>query len=206
MRQNKRLLQLCLILVITVLGVDGIYAQTKNEIPPRAGYLIYTYTVVGSDQSGNATKIPAEISNTVNELKGSYAYSNYRMLSTHFQWIGIGGNVNYQSILKNLSSFQNNENPIYANWNYNSFREDTNSTGSSFIGFRNFNFRLNFPMKNITVTDKEGNKTPSVKYSDVSVSLSNVRVPAEKPAVFASMPVELTNETVFFVIRVKRVE
>ncbi|MGI8669452.1 MAG: hypothetical protein ACR2J3_06315 [Aridibacter sp.] len=196
MKKNKILLHFCLTMLIALIGIGELSAQTDAEQKPKPAYMIYTYTIVGSNQTGANAKLPSEISGVVNELKGNYSYSNYRMLATHFQWLGSGGDVNYYALLKNFSSFQNGEHLIRANWSYNSFREDSDSGGKGFVGFRNFNFKLDFPI----------NVPPAVQYSAVSIILSNIRVPADKPTVFASLPVDLTNETIFFVIKVKEVE
>ncbi|MGI8542940.1 MAG: hypothetical protein ACR2MD_05610 [Aridibacter sp.] len=193
---NKKLLQFCLMLLIALTGVNELLAQTDTEQKPKPAYMIYTYTIVGSNQSGTNAKLPNDVSGVVNELKGNYSYSNYRMLATHFQWIGSGGDMLYSTVLKKFSSFQNEEYPIYANWGYSDFRENADSNGKGFVGFRNFNFKLDFPL---TVP-------PAIKYSAVSINLNDVRVPADKPTVFASLPVDLTNETIFFVIKVKEVE
>jgi hypothetical protein len=196
MKKNKKLIKFCLLLIITLIGINEISAQIEKEQQVKSAYMIYTYTLVGSNQNGTNAKLPSEISSAVNELKGSYSYSNYRMLATHFQWIGVGGDVHYNALLKNFSTFQNNQNLIRANWIYNDFREDSDSSGKGFVGFRNFTFKLDFPIS----------VPPTVQYSGVSIILSNIRVPADKPTVFASLPVDLTNETIFFVIKVKEVE
>lgn len=193
---NKKLLQICLTLLIALIGVNEISAQTNTEQKPKPAYMIYTYTIVGSNQSGANVKLPNDISAAVNELKGSYSYSNYRMLATHFQWIGVSGDVHYYALLKNFSTFQNDQHLVRANWSYNHFQEDSDSGEKGFIGFRNFTFKLDFPIS----------VPPTVQYSGVSIILSNLKVPADKPTVFASLPVDLTNETIFFVIKVKEVK
>lgn len=196
MKKNKVLLQFCLLTLIALIGINEVSAQTDTEKQTKPAYMIYTYTIVGSNQSGTNAKLPGEISAAVNELKGNYSYSNYRLLATHLQWIGVSGDVHYNALLKNFSTFQNSEYLIRANWDYSFFQVNSDSSGKGFVGFRNFNFKLDFPIK----------IPPGVvTYSSVSAILSNVKVPADKPTVFASLPVDLTNETIFFVIKVKEV-
>lgn len=195
----KKLIISITILLFISLGFAESFAQEVSKTESNTSYKIYTYTVVGSNDSAKKAKLPGNLTEAFDEIKSNFSYSNYGLLSTQFQLIKENGEISYKSILKDV--VDKNEYPIFAEWSYQGLEEKT-INGRDQSGFKSFRLNLRFPVKKVSGKDD----TPVVNYESIGITTRNIDFPIGKAVVFASLPIEIANKTLFFVVHLQQIK
>lgn len=182
-------------------GAQVGFAQTSEKF----NYRIFAHTIVGSnaESAKSSEKLSSEIAGALKKLDGNFGYTNFRKLTTHFQLIESGGGFSQRGIVSDLNS--SGANPSFASWNFDRLEEKNAGAGQkNFIGFRRFNFTMNLPVNFSDFTDKQGKPITSTKYESVNLTLGNFSVPLDEATVFATLPIDTDDTTLFFIIKVSR--
>lgn len=199
----KKLTFLFSILFITLLSFVNLFAQEsiKDDAASRSNetYKIYTYTIVGSNNPTGSKKIPGEVSNALADIKKDFAYKDYQLLSTQFQLIKEGGDVLYRSVLNDLDIPAEKNYAIFGNWSFQGLTENM-VNGRKQLGFNTFVFNMRFPIKTFSLKEA----VPIVNYEQFGITTRKIDFPIGDSVVFASLPIEISDKTLFFVIRTEK--
>lgn len=198
---KKTILLFLASIIISITFVNS-FAQEKETISNKT-YKIYTYTIVGSNTSGNQ-KLPNNLPKAFEGIKNNFPYSNYQLLSTQFQLIKEKGSIEYKSILKDFENNGNSASPIFAEWTYRGFAENE-MYGKDRGSFSSFRFGLRIPIKTSSV-NIEGKTTNIINYEALGLSATNIDFAVGEPTLFASFPIESIDKTLFFVVYIEEVK
>ncbi len=200
----KKLLNLLSVLFIISIGFVNLSAQDelKTDASQKSNeiYKIYTYTVMASNNSTVNKKMPDEVSRALDDIKKDFAYKDYQLLSTQFQLIKESGDVLYRSVLNNLDEVSDKNYPVFGDWSYQGLTENM-INGRKQLGFKTFRFNMRFPVKTPTKDDAS-----VVTYDSIGITTRNIDFPVGKSIVIASFPIEISDKTLFFVIRTESVK
>ncbi len=191
----KKMYFMSVVLFAILMNVANTFGQESNKT-----YKVFTYTVVGSNDSNAGSNLSKDLSKAFADIKNDFGFSNYQVLSTQFQLIKQNGNIAYKSIMKSSDFSGESEMPIFADWTYQGFDEAEKQAG-----FKSFRFNMRFPMRNVS-SGKEGESFATTVYEQVGLSAQNIDFAVGKPVLFASFPVDITNKTLFFIVHLEEVK
>lgn len=196
MRISRNVFTIVSLLMIFLTGSTAISAQNNKNKPGRqdlSSFKIYFQTVLGTDKADNS-KTSQNVSRAIERIKSDYSYTNYQVISTSYQQISNQGQIQSANIWKSIGDFGIENSPIFVQWNIGPIESREESLNT--IRFRRFNFNAEIP---ILIKD-------TLKYRKIKYSLSGIRVDENIPTVFGSLAVPQSDETVFFVLTVKKVK
>lgn len=189
-----------IVLFVALFGIISISAQEK-QIKPNKTYKIYTYTVVGSNDSGNKSSLPQNLQSEFNKIRGNFGYSNYELLSMQFQLIKEKGSIEYKSILKDFEPADVSELPVFSEWTYRGFGENS-IEGRKVGSFKTFQFGIRFPVKYSSMKS-EGKSSVVTNYERIGLISRNMDFVVGQPVLFATLPIEKIDKTLFFFIHLR---
>ena len=200
MKTNK-INKLTMILVTLLMTCGAAQIATAKSVEATANsYDVLTHIIVGSNEPASGKMIDKRIDQAMNTVKNDFDFANYSVEASHFQSLGNGGNISFQSMLRRLGSLAATDNPIFSEWHYGGFYTDKASADS--VGFKSFRFQARVPVKYRGI-ENQSNSTTFVKYEFLKLALNNVELEVGKPRAIASLPMPENGESLFFVLEVR---
>ena len=170
---------------------------------PAELYKVITHVVVGSNDPAAAGKpVIGKTAKAIDQVRPDFEYSDYRLVTNHFQTFGNGGSVTFESILSSIGSLKGDENPIFTDWIYGGFRINENPAGT--LSLKNFRFQARVPVV-FRGLELESGRPSVVKYEVLKLSLNNLEMEFNKPVAIASLLMPLNGESLFFILEVRKV-
>ncbi|NNE67014.1 MAG: hypothetical protein HKN33_10660 [Pyrinomonadaceae bacterium] len=164
-------------------------------------YNVMTHVVVGSNDRATGNPLGKVAERAMREIRSDFDFRTFSTTSRHFQSMGMGGNVSFQSMLRDFGSLETQKNPIFAEWNYGGLFADKESPG--LLGFKAFRFEARVPVS-FSGLQSKGNQSTFVKYENVRLSMNNVLLKEDTPKVIATLPLPRNDEMLFFILHVKK--
>jgi hypothetical protein len=192
----KKIYPLIFVLFVILSGL----VNASGQAEAGRTYKVYTYTLIGSNDTSGRGNLSPRLSNAVDEMKRNFGYSNYRLLSTQFQLIKKNGNIAYKSVLKSSEISGETGMPVFADWSFQDFSDENRRPG-----FKSFRFNMRFPFK-MTVAGKDGGSPGVYNYEPLGLSAQNIDFAVGKPVLFASLPVDIADKTLFFLVHLEESE
>lgn len=178
------------------------FAQTDtNQSEPS--YEVVLQVLIASNNSTTKSNIPANLSETVNKFKKNFPYSDYRLISSNLQRIENKGNINYRSLLNDLSPAAGQD--IFSNWKLNSLKKETSANGGNRISFHSFSFDARIPVTYVSFNESKSS-VPITNYEQIGIVLQGFNVPENSPTLIGTLAMPKADEIIFFVLTVKPTE
>lgn len=193
MKRSRSIFAFAGVICLLVLGAVSTKGQQAGADKSRHTFEVQLHFVLGSDSGAAGPEIPKEIRSAIRRIGKTYAYADYRLASSQYQMVYTGGQIQSDTILKNLGGFRIADRPIYANWSLGGFME-TPSAANILTGTFRFTAR---------VPSKIGN---DITYNKIQYVLRGVALREERPTVIGTLPVPESDELIFFVLNVSRAD
>ncbi len=198
-RMRAVMLTVSLALFFTFFAVQHTLAEAVVE--NSSGYNVLTHVVVGTNSQDKRKKLSKSVSAALESVRRDFNYEFYSRELTHFQSVGNGGNIGFNSISRGLGSLKAMENPIFSQLNLDGFSVEQNATDS--VAFKAFRFQARLPVRFRRVEEEPGD-TSRVRYEAIKISLNHIRLNTGKPRLIASLPLPDHDETLFFILEVRK--
>jgi hypothetical protein len=200
MKKIKLAFLLISISILCLAPLSATFAQTISGDDNKPSYSVYTYVIIGSNKDAGQSKISAELSKSLEDVRNEFGYSNFHIVSTHFQNVKEDGRVAYGSMLKGRSLNIDTDKPVFTNLSLNKLYKNGLDESRSF-GFKTFRFAGNVPY--ISSSNMiEGKKVDNIDYTKIDTSSNDVGISLDKPTVVGSLPVG--EQALFFVVKIKK--
>ena len=197
MDRPKLFLQTTILAFAALFLSVGAFAQssprTVDETQP--GFEAVLHILVASNSTSAKGQVPASLSDTIRKLKGIYAFSDYRLLSTHFE--RVSSSIETKSVLRDPSDDQFGAYPLFTEWSIGGLTAPTDGRkGNLQMQVFRFNARVPVPMA------AEGSPRPAVGFESIGMTAQRVSVPEGVPTVIGSLSMGRPGETAILVLTV----
>ncbi|REJ77664.1 MAG: hypothetical protein DWQ47_14940 [Acidobacteria bacterium] len=182
-----RRLRIPLLTVALLLGsAVSIQAQTSSP-DPESYYKVDLYIVLGTDTGGSNDGMTAVVDSAVRGLESNFQFEGYRVVSSQFFELGVGGLAHLRSAERKVRSAGEPAKPDV------SLMLGPISVGSAnrTLELRRIVYEAGFPL------DPAG----STGYTQLNFSLERARIPIGRATVVGNQPLPGTGEMLFFVVR-----
>jgi hypothetical protein len=188
---------LSLLMISLALSVSAQPEATQLE----PSYDVALHVVIGSNDGAARAELPGNLASIAKQLKGNFAFTNYRLANTFFGRISNTGTVEYKSVSNILGQETDADSPTFFEWSMNNFRVVQNGFQA-----RGFRFGARVPVRTGTVKDATGASSPVVNYESVGLSMNMIGLPANTPTLVGTITLPKTAGTIFLVALVKTPE
>jgi len=179
-------------------SVFSVSAQADASQQLEPSFDIALQIVVGSNDGASRADLPASLSTISKQLKGTFAFSNYRLANTFLGRVSNSGNVEYKSVSNFLGQETDADAPTFFEWSMGNFRAMQNGFQA-----RGFRFGARVPVRTGTVKDAAGVAGPLINYEGVGVTMSTIGLPANTPTLIGTISLPKTAGTIFLVATVR---
>jgi hypothetical protein len=193
----KSLLVLSLLLTSSV----AIYAQSVEP-----SYDMTLQLVVGSNETGSGSDIPADLLAVSRELKTHFAFTNYRISGTLIGRIANGGTFQYKSFANAFGREQAPGSQTFMDWSVAGFRNMPMASGKQGFQAQSFRFGARVPVIIGGAKDETGKLIPSFNYEPIGLTLDKVGLSENVPTLIGTLNLPGTNGTIFLIMTVKSVD
>jgi hypothetical protein len=185
------------ILVLSLFSISA-SAQSDPSLQLEPSFDVALQVVIGSNDAVSRADLPANLSAISKQLKGNFAFSNYRLANTFLGRVSNTGTVEYKSVSNILGQETDAEAPTFFEWSMGNFRALQNGFQA-----RAFRFGARVPVRTGTVKDSSGVASPVINYESVGISMNLIGLPANTPTLVGTISLPKTAGTIFLVATVK---
>lgn len=194
MKRSKIVTVTLLITLMTVVFAGTALAQGPTDDQALRGFKLNLHIVLGTRKDSGKTELPAEISSAVRTAAREIGYRSFRLLSSRYQMVALGGRIHSRSIEKSLGEFDRPGLPVFSDWSLGPLLP----VGPDPMTFelKRFHYEAKVPSK-IGELDK---------YSNISLDLERVLIPVGRTVVIGTQSVPESGEMLFFVVRAAAID
>lgn len=177
----------------------SVAGQSDSGQQLEQSYEVALHLVIGSNDTGPKTELPASLSVVSRHLKGNFSFSNYRLANTFLGRVTNTGTVEYKSVSNVLGQESESDAQTFLEWSLNSFRSMPNGFQA-----RGFRFGARVPVR--VGTSREGAGSPVINYEAVGLTMNLISLPVNTPTLLGTITLPKTTGTIFLVATIKPAE
>lgn len=187
--------------VVTALAV-GISGQAPLETV-EPSYEVSLQLMLGSDSSSAGADVPNNLASILKHLKKTYSFNTYKVAGTFLGRVTNTGSFEYKSTSNIFGrEIQKSMTPTFLDWALTNFR--TGPTSKSQQGFQARAFRFGARVPVLVSQASELNKANSVvNYESIGLSLREVGLVENTPALIGNLSLPGTEGTLFLVMTIR---
>ena len=194
-------LTICL-LVVFLFG--GLTAFAQGPSPKfEASYEVVLQLVVGSNEGGEGTALPANLRGMSGQLKSNFGFSNYRLDNTFVGRIAANGTFEYKSVSNSFGSGVDAETPSFLEWTLGRLISSTDDKGQAAVMAQPFRFGAKVPVKVSTLVDGGTKTVSNTSYESIGLTVNQVSLAQNTPTLIGSLSLPKTAGTIFLVLTVR---
>lgn len=194
MNQSKRCFSFLAFPILILLVVSAVAAQSDATQQLEPSYEVALHVLIGSNEPGARTELPAGLSAVSKHLKNNFSFSNYRLANTFLGRISNTGNIEYKSVSNILGQETDAESQTFLDWSIGNFRSVQNGFQA-----RSFRFGARVPVRTGTFKDSTGMLNPIVNYESIGLTMNMIGLPANTPTLVGTISLPKTTGTIFLV-------
>lgn len=183
--------------VLCFAGLTASFAQPEARPQAEPSYEVVLQVLVGSNEAGQKSSAPANLSAVTKKLNSNFSFSNYRLSNTYIGRIANTGSIEYKSFSNGFGQTQNSETPVFLEWSLVVVKNMPNARGQNTVQIQPFRFGARVPVKTANAV---------VNYETIGLTLQKISLPENIPTLVGTLPTTTTGETIFLVLTVKPVE
>ena len=187
------------LLVLASFSITLGQSDPAQQLEPS--YEVALHVVIGSNEPGGRTDLPANLSTISRHLKGNFSFSNYRLANTFLGRVSNTGTVEYKSVSNILGQETDAESQTFLEWSMGNFRALQNGFQA-----RSFRFGARVPVRTGNFKDSAGGVNPVVNYESVGLSMNLIGLPANTPTLIGTISLPKTTGTIFLIATIKTAE
>ena len=194
-------LTICLLAVFLFGGLTA-FAQGPNP-KFESSYEVVLQLVVGSNEGGEGTALPANLRGMSGQLKSNFGFSNYRLDNTFVGRIAANGTFEYKSVSNSFGSGVDAETPSFLEWTLGRLISSTDDKGQAAVMAQPFRFGAKVPVKVSTLVDGGTKTVSNTSYESIGLTVNQVSLAQNTPTLIGSLSLPKTAGTIFLVLTVK---
>jgi len=184
-----------------------VFAQAETPRPQIApSYELTLQVVVGSNDAGQGTGLPAELRAVAAQIKTSFGFTNYRLDNTFLGRVGTSGSFEYKSVSNTMGTGVDSDTPTFLEWTLGGLRTSTNDKGRMIFQAEPFRFGARVPVRIATPVGDTGRIASNVAYEAVGVTVNRVSLSENTPTLIGTLSLPKTAGTIFLVLTIKPTE
>lgn len=176
------------------------FAQNEKMRSVEPVYEVMMQMLIASNDSTKKNEIPENLTETVNQFKKNFTYSNYRIISSTFQRVENKGNIVYRSLLNEISPDAGQS--VFQDWRLENL--ETNASSENRVSFQRFSFQARIPVTYVSFNESKSS-TPITNYENIGVTLQKFNLPENTPTLISTLSTPPNNQMIFFILTVKPV-
>lgn len=181
-------------------AVAAVGAIAQNVEP---SYELTLHLVVGSNEAGTRTELPASLDPIARHLKSNFAFAGYRLTNTFQSRLVDGGGTEYKSLM-NISEAADPRQPAFLEFAITNFA--ALSQQKSLFQARTFRFGARVPVATGgSFKDDAGKSHPTTAYEHLGLTQTKLGIAENVPTLIGTLNLPGTNGTIFLVMTVKPV-
>ena len=194
-------LTVCLLSVLLFGGLP-IFAQSSSP-KVEASYEVVLQLIVGSNENGEGTALPANLRGMSGQLKNNFGFSNYRLDNTFVGRIAANGTFEYKSVSNSFGSGVDGETPTFLEWTLGHLISSTDEKGRAAIMAQPFRFGAKVPVKVSTLVDGGTKTVSNTSYESIGLTVNQVSLAQNTPTLIGTLSLPRTTGTIFLVLTVR---
>jgi hypothetical protein len=171
----------------------------------EANHDIQIYLLVGSNQSGERSGLPAMLDPVIKQLRSSMPYSNYHLGASFFNRVKNGGSLNVKGVAGSLFPVGTGPNtPAFYEFNLVGVKLDANVPSQRIVEINRFGFGLRMPVITTGTRTDDGKTTgyPVINYESTGIH-TEVSIGEGIPTIIGTMTTGRADESFILVITIK---
>lgn len=202
MNQPRSIFTSAIVFGLMLVCSSALYAQGESkQVEPS--YDMSLQLVIGSNETGQRSDLPAELSTVTRQLKSSFAFSNYRLASTFLGRISNTGTFEYKSTSNIFGQESSAATQSFIEWSAFNFRSMPNAKGQSGFQAQAFRFGARVPVLMSNPKDESGKSFPVYNYEQIGLTLSKVGLSENIPTLIGTLNLPGTSGTIFLIVTVR---
>ncbi len=197
MNLSKQTFSLLLSPLLVLLFLSVAIAQPDSQ-QLEPSYEIALQVVIGSNDAGAKTDLPAGLAGISKQLRGTFSFSNYRLANTFLGRISNTGNIEYKSISNIAGQESVADAQTFLEWSMANFRALPNGFQA-----RSFRFGARVPVRLGSARDVPGGAVNPINYESVGLSVNMIGLPANTPTLVGTISLPGTTGTIFLIVTIK---
>ena len=182
------------------------YGQPDTRQTVEPSYEVSLQLVIGSGDAAGRAELPANLSAISKQLKGTFAFSNYRLAGTFLGRISNAGNFEYKSTTNILGQDPKLTPQTFLEWSLSNFRNGIMAKGSQGFQAQAFRFGARVPVTTGSFKDEAGKMSPAINYESIGLSLGRLGLPENTPTLIGTLNLPGADGTVFLIMTVRSVD
>ena len=183
------------------------FAQTETRgAQSEPSYEVVLQVLVGSNETGQKTAAPANLSAVTKKINNNFAFSNYRLSNTYISRAGNTGSIEYKSYSNDFGQIPERDTPVFLDWSFVGLKNAPGTGKQNAVHIQSFRFGARVPVKTGSFKDEAGKISSVVNYENIGLTLQKISVPENTATLIGTLPTTKIGETIFLVLTVKPVE
>lgn len=168
--------------------------------PVEPSHDVTLQIIIGSNE-GAGQPLPADLNGISRQLKGSFAFTNYRLAETFLGRVGDRGDLEYKSVFNFLDAKSDSELQSFLEWSIRGLRTIKDTNDKTVMQAEILRFGGRVPVK--FPGDPAGRVAPTINYEGIGLNLTRLTLPIGAPTLVGSITMTKALGTMFVVITVK---
>ena len=207
----RRIVIAILFVIVTIVGVQPILAQTTDQQTPavkkddETNLETQLYLIVGYNQEAEEAKLPAVLEPIFKQLRASLPFKNYRVSATLINRVKNDGRLNLKWIGGPLiiSAAATNQTPSFHEFRVNNIRLVQDEAGRQVVRLEGFAFGARIPIQTGTAIASTGPAAPIINYEPTGLN-TDISMREGEPVIVGTLNVGPAGEAIILVMSAKR--
>lgn len=199
MNQPKFIFRAAFVFSVILTSAAVSFGQQKVE----PSFDVSLQLVIGSNDAGQRSDLPSNLSTISKQLKTNFAFSNYRVAGTLLGRISDTGTFEYRSVSNILGQESAAGSPTFLEWTMANFRSLPTAKGQPGFQAQTFRFGARVPVITGNFKDEAGKSNPVINYEQIGVTFSKLGLAENVPTLLGSLSLPGTTGTIFLVITIR---
>jgi len=190
---------LFLLCFVTAMSVGALGQADSRNVEPS--YDVILQLVHGSNDSTAKTEIPANLSAISKQIRGNFAYSNYRLAGTYLGRINNMGSFESKSMTVPIGSGATLSRPMFLDWTLADLKSGPLPSGREGYQARAFRFGARVPV--VAMSGEGPGASTVVNYESIGVTVSRIGLVENSPTLVGTVNLPGMDGVVFLVMTVR---
>jgi hypothetical protein len=177
---RKAVLAFAVCLAVSVAAYSQSDAS-KQATQVEPSYDVALHLLIGSNEGGARSELPASLNNVSKQLKANFNFTNYRLASTFLGRISNTGNFEYKSVGDLVGKNMEGYPQTFLEWSVANFRNMPTAKGQPGFQAQAFRFGARVPVPVGTQQGEGGKGSPVFNYESIGLNLGKIGLAENTP-------------------------
>jgi len=181
-------------------------ASSKAKKEDATGLEVQLHLIIStkSATNGDEEKLPPSLDAVVKQLRSTFAFKNYRLVTTLLNRVSSGGKLSLRWVGSPLlaPSAATAVTPGFNEFNVQEIKLAQDEQGRDVVKMENFKFGARIPIQ-VTSVASNGSSTPIVQYEQTGIT-TDITVREGEPTIVGTLNVGPSGDALIIVVSAKR--